>query len=42
MVDTVRGSDVLVTVQKQSGYISLLAKFLTKVEGVFECVTLGG
>ena len=32
MVDTVRGSDVLVTVRKRTGCISLLARFPTKVE----------
>ena len=36
MVDSVRGSDVLVTVRKQTGCISLLARFPMEVEGVLD------
>ena len=36
MVDAVRGRDVLVTVRKRVGYISLPARFPTKVEGVWD------
>ena len=41
MVDVVRGRDVQVTVRKRAGYISLLGRFLMKVEGVLDASRWG-